>query len=219
MIEPLHLELFTRLANLLEAGNWQTANEATRTLILKMAGQENEGYLTDEQIQKFPSQVLHRIDKLWSNYSSGRFGFSVQKRILRECKRDPQAFGDLVGWRDQDGWISASRVTYNPTNAPEGHLPWGIIQKITMDNAALTALVDTFRWGTKALAKEDWQRQLIADFMAFGGSLTGDKIDKEEFKRSLEYELSHPEAWWEGQRIEEAKVRKLFSLLVACQQL
>jgi hypothetical protein len=88
-----------------------------------------------------------------------------------------------------------------------------------MDNAALTAFVDTLRSGTKALAKQDWQRQLIADFMALGGSLLGDKVDKGEIKRNLEYELSFEEAWWEGQRIEELKVRKLFSLLVACQEL
>jgi hypothetical protein len=219
LLDPPHLELFTCLVNLLEVGNWRKANEATRTLILKVAGKENEGYLTDEQIQQFPSQVLHQLDTLWVNYSNGKFGFRVQKRIMRECKKDPQAFGTRVGWRDQDCWISASRVIYNPTMAPEGHLPWGMLQVLTMDNAALTAFVNTLRWGTKALAKEDWQRQLIADFMAFGGSLTGDKIDKEEFKRSLEYEVSHPEAWWEGQRIEELKVRKLFSLLVACQEL
>jgi hypothetical protein len=55
--------------------------------------------------------------------------------------------------------------------------------------------------------------------MAVGGFLTGDKVDKEEFKRSLEYELSHDEAWWEGKRLEELKVRKLFSLLAACPNL
>jgi hypothetical protein len=52
--------------------------------------------------------------------------------------------------------------------------------------------------------------------MAIGGNLTGDRVDKEEFKRNLEYELSHDEAWWEGKRLEELKVRKLFSLLAAC---
>lgn len=222
--EPIRLPVTlidcTGLKNLLAAGRWREANEATKALLLKVAGQENEGYIGDEQIQKFPGKDLHTIDTLWVNYSNGRFGFSVQKRILRECKKDPQAFGDRVGWRDKDGWISASRVIYNPTMAPEGHLPWGMLQVITMDNAALTAFVDTLRWGTKALAKKDWQRQLIADFGGVMEFLQGNRsFDKEEFKRNLDYELSHEEAWWEGQRIEELKVRKLFSLLVACQEL
>lgn len=221
--EPIRLPVTlidcTGLKNLLAAGRWREANELTRTIILKVADQENDGYLSDEHIQKFPGKDLHTIDTLWVNYSNGRFGFSVQKRILRDCKKDPQAFGDRVGWCDQEGWISASSVIYNSTKAPEGHLPWGMLQVITLDNAALTAFVNTLRWGLKGLAKGESQRQVIADFMASAGSLIGDKMDKEEIKRNLEYELSHDEAWWEGQRIEELKVRKLFSLLVACQEL
>jgi hypothetical protein len=140
----------------------------------------------------------------------------VQKRIGGECERDPQAFGDRVGWRIQEAWISASQVIYTPANAPEGHLPWGIMQVVTMDNAALNAFVQGLRTATKKTIQQDWQKQLLADFMAFGGILTGDRVDKEEFKRNLEYELSHDEAWCEGKRLEELKVRKLFSLLAAC---
>jgi hypothetical protein len=210
---PISLIDCTALNNLLAAGRWREANEETRKIIIKVAGQE-EGYLTDEKIQQLPIPDLHSIDTLWVKYSNGNFGFSVQKRIMIESKKDPKAFGRRVGWCDQEGWIAASRVIYNPINAPEGHLPWGTIQSITMDNAALSAFVDTLRSSTKALAKQDWQRQLIADFMAFGGLFIGDSVDKQEFKRRLEYELSHDEAWWEGQRIEELKVNKLFSFLV-----
>lgn len=209
----------TGLKNLLAAGRWREANAATRTMLLKVTGQENEGWLGDEHIQKFPCQDLRAIDQLWVKYSTGRFGFGVQKRILSKCQGNPQAFGDHVGWRVEGSWIFGSSVIYNPTHAPEGHLPWGVLPVITIDNAALTDFVDSLRRGTKVLAKKDWQRQLIADFMGFGGSLIGDKIDKEEIKKNLEYELSHEEAWWEGQRLEEAKVRKLFSLLVSCQEL
>ena len=214
MGEKQDSELLTRLDYLLGSGRWREANEETRKIILKVAGQEKEGYLTDEKIKQFPAQDLHKIDVLWDNYSNGKFGFRAQKRIMRESKKDPKAFGRRVGWCDQEGWIAASRVIYNPIGAPEGHLPWGTIETITMDNAALSAFVDTLRSSTKALAKQDWQRQLIADFMAFGGFFIGDSVDKQEFKRRLEYELSHDEAWWEGQRIEELKVNKLFSFLV-----
>lgn len=202
------------LANLLEAGRWREANEETRKIILKVAGQEKEGYLTDEKIQQFPAQDLHKIEVLWDNYSNGKFGFRVQRRIMIETKKDPKAFGQRLGWRDQDGWISASRVIYNPIDAPEGHLPWGTIKTITMDNAGLDAIVDTIRWGTKGLAKQDWQRQLIVDFVDFMNKVTGDESDKEEMKRSLEYELSNDEAWWKGQRLAELQIYKLFSLLI-----
>jgi hypothetical protein len=102
-------------------------------MILRVAGREKEGYLGDEQIQEFPGQFLRQIDTIWDNYSNGKFGFRVQKHLMRECKKDPQAFGDRVGWRNEDGWISASRVIYNPIDAPKGHLPWGMLQVITMD--------------------------------------------------------------------------------------
>ncbi|MCC3530017.1 MAG: GUN4 domain-containing protein [Microcoleus sp. PH2017_22_RUC_O_B] len=211
---PISLIDCTALNNLLAAGRWREANEETRKIIIKVAGQEKEGYLTDEKIQQLPIQDLHSIDTLWVKYSNGNFGFSVQKRIMRESKRDPKAFGQRVGWRDQNGWISASSVIYNPIHAPEGHLPWGTIKTITMDNAGLDAIVDTIRWGTKGIAKQDWQRQLIIDFVDFMNKVTGDESDKEEMKRSLEYELSHDEAWWKGQRLAELQINKLFSFLI-----
>jgi GUN4-like/Effector-associated domain 10 len=214
--KELPQEEYLRLKNLLAAGRWREANYTTRTIILKAVNAEKEGWLSDEQIQDFPCPVLQIIDNLWLQYSNQRFGFSVQKRIFNECEKNPQVFGDRVGWRIQNNWISDSQVIHTPANAPDGHLPWGIVQVITMDNAALDAFVFGLRAVTKTTVQQDWQKQLLADFMAFGGSFIGDRVDKEDFKRSLEYELSHDEAWWKGKRLEELKVRKLFSLLAAC---
>lgn len=131
-------------------------------------------------------------------------------------RKNLQAFGDRVGWHIQENWISSSQIIFDPSHAPEGHLPWGIMQVVTMDNAALNAFVHGLRNATKIIVQQDWQKQLLTDFMAFGGFLTGDNVDKEEFRRNLEYELSHDQAWWEGERLEELKVHKLFSLLTAC---
>ncbi|NER25127.1 MAG: GUN4 domain-containing protein [Symploca sp. SIO1B1] len=217
--KELPQEDYMRLKNLLASGRWLEANQTTRTIIPKAVKKEKEGWLTDEQIQNFPCQVLQVIDSLWLQYSNGRFGFSVQKQICNECEKNPQTFGNRVGWRVKEVWISPSQVSYSPANAPEGHLPWGIMQVITADNAAFDAFVHGLRDITKTTMRQDWQKQLLADFMAFGGSLLGDKVDKEEFKRNLEYELSHDEAWWEGARLEELKVQKLFSLLAACPNL
>ncbi|NES65994.1 MAG: hypothetical protein F6K24_12400 [Okeania sp. SIO2D1] len=214
--KELSQEDYIYLKNLLASGRWRQANETTRKIVLKAVKGEKEGFLTDKQIQNFPCQVLEIIDRLWVNYSGGHFGFSVQKRIFNECQKEPQIFGDRVGWRVQKLWISASQVVYTPANTPEGHLPWGIIPIVVMDNAALDAFVGGLRAISKTTIKHDWQKQLLADCMAFGDSLLGNNFDKEEFKRNLEYELSHDEPWWEKQRLEELKVSKLFSLLTAC---
>lgn len=217
--KELPQEEYIRLKNLLAAGRWREANDTTRIIVLKAVNAEKEGWLSDEQIQNFPCPVLQIIDNLWLQYSDRRFGFSVQKRIFNECEKNPQVFGDRVGWCIENTWISASQVIYTPANTPDGHLPWGIVQVVTMDNAALDAFVGGLRAVTKTTVQHDWQKQLLADFMAFGGSFIGDRVDKEEFKRSLEYELSHDEAWWKGKRLEELKVGKLFSLLAACPNL
>ncbi|NER04368.1 MAG: hypothetical protein F6K17_18020 [Okeania sp. SIO3C4] len=217
--KELSQEDYIYLKNLLASGRWRQANEITRKIVLKAANGEKEGFLTDKQIQNFPCQVLEIIDRLWVNYSDGHFGFSVQKRIFNECQKEPQIFGDRVGWRVQKVWISVSQVVYTPANTPEGHLPWGIMPVLVMDNVALDVFLGGLRAISKTTIKHDWQKQLLADFMAFGDSLLGNNFDKEEFKRNLEYELSHDEAWWEKQRLEELKVFKLFSLLTACLKL
>jgi hypothetical protein len=154
--KELPQEEYIRLKDLLAAGRWREANDKTRTIILKVACREQEGWLADEQIQNFPCEVLHIVDRLWVQYSNQRFGFSVQKRIFNESEKDPQAFGDRVGWRIQDAWISASQVIYTPANAPEGHLPWGTMQVITMDNAALDAFVYGLRAGVYCGVFTDW---------------------------------------------------------------
>jgi eukaryotic-like serine/threonine-protein kinase len=68
-------------------------------------------------------------------YSRGRFGFRVQKKIWLECggKVDYDTeckLGDRVGWlrwvsfcQYQANWLRDSDLTYN-LQAPVGHLPW-----------------------------------------------------------------------------------------------
>ena len=219
MVEQQHIELIEHLDYLLRVGRWSEANAETRKIILKVAGQENKNYLMDEQIKQFPGQIISKIDSLWNNYSNGKFGFKVQKRILTECKRDPQTFGDRVGWRVQGKWISASGVIYNPTDAPEGHLPWGIVNVLTADSAVLDGILNSLYWVFKVAGQRKYQRQLIADSMDFIGSVLGDKSDKEEMKRNFEYEISQKEGWWQGERLEEANVKRLFSLLISCNEI
>jgi|GEM_PF-2167144 len=209
-----------RLGHLMAAGRWKEANDRTRTLLLKAVNRQQEGWIEDKQLQGFPCAILLAVDRLWLRHSQGQFGFSVQKRFFEECGREPDVFAERVGWRDRNGtWIDASSVIYTPETAPAGHLPWGILQAMTLDSAILDAFVGTVRATAKAFSKREWQRQWIVDAIALGSSLTGDKVNKEDLKRSMEYELTQTEGWWEGARLEQRKVVKLFSLFVACPNL
>ncbi|NJO66941.1 MAG: transcriptional regulator, partial [Leptolyngbyaceae cyanobacterium RM1_405_57] len=44
-------------------------------------GKEEGHYFEPEELLNFPCEELLAIDRLWVNYSNGKFGFSVQKKI------------------------------------------------------------------------------------------------------------------------------------------
>jgi Effector-associated domain 10/GUN4-like len=195
---------------------WVQANLRTRSIMLRTVDRENERWLTEQQIHEFPGPMLEIVDNLWSHASGGKFGFRQQLHILELHNQVPQAFGKSVGWFVEGAWIKQdSQLSIDLETAPAGHLPWNVLPMITMDNALLNSFVIRLRTVNKQLVKKEWQRQLIADFMGSAGWLIRDRVDKEEFKRSLEYELSQNEPWWEGDRMEELKVRRLFALLLS----
>jgi len=50
--------------------------------------QEKRGYLYAGDISEIPATDLRTIDQLWVKYSSGKFGFSVQKQIWYEVNQN-----------------------------------------------------------------------------------------------------------------------------------
>ncbi len=121
---------YTNLRNLLAAKKWKEADEETQRVMLEAAGREEEQWLDSKSIEKFPCEDLRTIDQLWVQYSNGRFGFSVQKRIYqslggtRKYDREVwQKFGDKVGWRKKNEWLYYKDLTFSE-RAPEAHLPW-----------------------------------------------------------------------------------------------
>jgi len=96
-------------------------------LILKVSDQEKKGWLKKEHIKEFPCQDLRTIDALWTKYSQGHFGFSVQKHIWLELGGEIDKYtecllGDRVGWRIKQEWLKYSDLNFS-LNAPQGHLP------------------------------------------------------------------------------------------------
>ena len=76
---------YRELEKLLKAKEWQNADKLTYILMLKVANREKEGWLELKNIKNFPCEDLLTIDRLWVHYSSGLYGFSVQKEIYVEC--------------------------------------------------------------------------------------------------------------------------------------
>ena len=83
---------YTRLRDLLKAGEWKEADQETLAVMLKIADREKEGWLNIYSIEQFPCTDLRTIDQLWVRYSNGHFGFSVQKVIWQEVGKKMGCF-------------------------------------------------------------------------------------------------------------------------------
>ena len=141
MSEEIELESevgvdYSQLKELLSQRKWKEADLETARVMLKAAKREKEGWLDVDSLKKFPCADLQTIDQLWVKYSGGRFGFSVQKKIYRECggKLDGEYPGDeiwydfckQVGWRRINGEFAGGyELELYFDTAPSGHLPLG----------------------------------------------------------------------------------------------
>ncbi len=129
---------YTRLQELLEANQWEKADEETLNVMLQATGRSQAGWLDTIAIAKFPCTDMHTIDRLWGRYSDEQFSFTVQRRLYsgviistenavnpsRSDEERALEFSKNVGW-----WVNRLEFLryYNQldftTQAPVGHLP------------------------------------------------------------------------------------------------
>ena len=147
----------SELRKLLERKEWKKADLETRDLLIQLAtvvsGKEQlsngivknlvtlkmGGDIPSEIIRSLPCDQLKKIDKLWTNASNNRFGFSPQVEIFRNVGRNDLDWALKVGWRVYDnpvfefirkevtnrsllGWIPYDSLQFS-LDAPKGHLP------------------------------------------------------------------------------------------------
>ncbi|MCC3471829.1 MAG: GUN4 domain-containing protein [Microcoleus sp. PH2017_40_RAT_O_B] len=136
--QPLAKADYTKLRDLLAAGQWEEADRETDNKMLEVAGIQQENWLSKEDVANFSCPDLRAMDRLWVKYSDGRFGFSVQKSIYQRLGGGAknydgtvkEAFSETLGWKKKGDSVSAffqyssRRLTFN-INAPEAHLPGG----------------------------------------------------------------------------------------------
>jgi hypothetical protein len=74
---------YTHLRDLLAQQDWDAADEETQQIMLQLAGPEAEqqGFLSAEHLSDFPCLDLKILNKLWTIYSNGKYGFMVQREI------------------------------------------------------------------------------------------------------------------------------------------
>ncbi|NJK41263.1 MAG: protein kinase [Acaryochloridaceae cyanobacterium SU_2_1] len=120
---------FTHLQRLLAQHNYAAADQETWSLMLEIAGIEDQKALTIGCLQNFPGNDLQTIDRLWTELSGGHFGFSVQQHLYQRLggRRTLdyavwQTFGKHVGWLVDGEWLNYNELQFEQ-QAPIGHLP------------------------------------------------------------------------------------------------
>ncbi len=121
---------FTQLNQYLKNQQWQEADSETLKVVLQIMGKEKQGWLTENDCKTFPFEELKIMDDLWTQYSKGKFGFSVQKQIWAKCGGEPGVynyetfckFAEEIGWLKDGRWLSYDELTFQ-INVQQGYLP------------------------------------------------------------------------------------------------
>lgn len=113
-----------KLKKYLERGSWMKADVETSSLLNELLQNSTNNSSSFTNFKQLPCRDLRSIDNLWTYYSNGRFGYSVQESIFEEVGKDIFRFGDQVGWRNGIEWIFSNDYDLS---ARKGHLPSPVI--------------------------------------------------------------------------------------------
>ena len=69
------------------------------------------------------AQDLITLDRLWTAYSQGRFGFSAQARLLESLDERYDKLWPRIGWKLEGVWTRYPNAFTWSLEAPEGHMP------------------------------------------------------------------------------------------------
>lgn len=147
------VERYQPLQRLLKTGKLREADEETVRVILQEAGTPDREDLPPDAVRQFPCSVLRIIDRLWTTYTGGRFGFSVQLQLYQAVGGTLETaiaqdsavlnhLGDRVGWRKDEQWKTLDQARYD-LDDPVGCYPvvwWDSPYGAKMVNYFLTRL-------------------------------------------------------------------------------
>lgn len=116
---------YTPLETLLKAQDFQAADQMTLEKLCELAGVETtqRKWLYFTEVENFPVTDLQTIDKLWLNYSEGKFGFSVQREIWLSLGKNWEKLWPKIGWKSGNNWTRYPNEFIWNLSAPKGHLP------------------------------------------------------------------------------------------------
>ena len=116
---------YAPLQRLLVLQDWEEADRLTSAILRQLAGEDavQRGYVYYSEVPVLSSVDLESLDRLWVCYSRGRFGFSVQGRLLRSSNGRWEALWPKLGWKQGGHWTRYPGSFQWSIDAPEGHMP------------------------------------------------------------------------------------------------
>uniref|UniRef100_A0A7S4KWL7 GUN4-like domain-containing protein n=1 Tax=Guillardia theta TaxID=55529 RepID=A0A7S4KWL7_GUITH len=138
---------YVPLLTALKLGQWEEADQITRDMLIWIGGENTRkrGFVYFSEASKLPAKDMKTIDRLWTTFSEGKFGYSVQKQIWNSVrvKGDFNLFVQEIGWTQGPcggcdaicsgctgtlkRWTAigakGNEFVYDLKNAKKGHLP------------------------------------------------------------------------------------------------
>lgn len=123
---------YVPLATMLATGDFKSADQFTRDNLIVISGAADAGrnFVYWTEVKNIPATDLATMERLWLQFSGGKFGYSVQRRVWEVYNGNFDNFIRQVGWTKIDNgnerklkWFGANEFVYDVEKAPKGHLP------------------------------------------------------------------------------------------------
>ena len=129
------------LIKALQDEEWELADQLTRDMLIWLGGEQTRqrNFVYYAEVKNLPMKDMKTLDKLWTTFSEGKFGYSVQKKIWNSKKvgGDFNLFVTEIDWNKTPGgtgdtgilrrWLpmgsSGNEFIYDLKKAKKGHLP------------------------------------------------------------------------------------------------
>jgi hypothetical protein len=104
---------------------YEDADRFTSSKLRELAGEKavKRGYVYFSEVELIPSIDLSTLDKLWVVYSRGKFGFTVQAKILNSLGGRYEKLWPRIGWKKDGIWTRYPKAFNWSIEAPNGHMP------------------------------------------------------------------------------------------------
>lgn len=118
---------YVKLRDHLAAGEWREAEDELREVLIQAAGPAavKRGWVYFSEVKFIPVEDMRTMDELWRAASGGKFGYSVQREMWVQQRRQWTKFFKAIEWVQGENNIYKKwpqEFDYSQ-EAPRGHLP------------------------------------------------------------------------------------------------